>query len=98
MERINREKAKTLYDFIDGSKFYRGTAEPDSRSMMNVTFRLPDGDLEKRFVELALENDMGGLKGHRSVGGCRASLYNATGMEAVRALVEFMAEFERREG
>jgi phosphoserine aminotransferase len=98
MGRINREKAKTLYDFIDGSQFYRGTADPDSRSMMNVTFRLPDEDLEKRFVDQALENDMEGLKGHRSVGGCRASLYNATGMEAVKALVEFMAEFERREG
>ncbi len=97
MERINREKAKTLYDFIDGSQFYRGTADPDSRSMMNVTFRLPDEDIEKMFVDKALENDMGGLKGHRSVGGCRVSLYNAVGMEAVKALVEFMAEFERRE-
>lgn len=98
MDRINREKAKTLYDFIDHSDFYRGTAREDSRSLMNVTFRLPDEDLEKRFIEEALKQDMGGLKGHRSVGGCRASIYNATGMDAVRALVSFMSDFEKREG
>ena len=65
---------------------------------MNVTFRLPSEDLENRFVQEALKQGMGGLKGHRSVGGCRASIYNATGLEAVKALVDFMAEFERREG
>jgi len=98
MEKINKEKAKILYDFIDNSGFYRGTADPDSRSLMNVTFRLPNEDLEKKFVDEALKENMGGLKGHRSVGGCRASIYNATGIEAVKALVEFMTEFERREG
>jgi len=98
MEKINKEKAKILYDFIDNSGFYRGTADPDSRSLMNVTFRLPNEDLEKKFVDEALKENMGGLKGHRSVGGCRASIYNATGIQAVKVLVEFMTEFERREG
>ena len=98
MERINREKAALLYDLIDQSDFYQGTADPDSRSLMNVTFRLPTEDLEKKFVEEALRNDLGGLKGHRSVGGCRASIYNATGIDAVKALTAFMAEFERKAG
>ncbi len=98
MERISQEKAAIIYDFIDQSDFYQGTAARDSRSLMNVTFRLPTKDLEERFVAEALDNDMGGLKGHRSVGGCRASIYNATGIEAVKDLVEFMAEFERKAG
>ncbi|MEJ2586577.1 MAG: 3-phosphoserine/phosphohydroxythreonine transaminase [Deltaproteobacteria bacterium] len=98
MEAINREKGAILYDFIDQSPFFKGTAASDSRSLMNVTFRLPDEDLEKRFVAEALEQGLGGLKGHRSVGGCRASIYNATGIEAVKALVAFMAEFERTRG
>ena len=70
----------------------------DSRSMMNVTFRLAGEDLEKRFVEEALANDLGGLKGHRSVGGCRASIYNATPLEAVDALIDFMKLFEAKNG
>jgi len=98
MERINSEKAAMLYGFIDKSGFYRGTADRDSRSLMNVTFRLPNEDLENQFVSEALKAGLGGLKGHRSVGGCRASLYNATGMDAVRALVGFMTEFERKKG
>ena len=98
MERINKEKAGALYEFIDQSDFYRGTTEKDSRSLMNVTFRLPGEELEQKFVAEALNEDLGGLKGHRSVGGCRASIYNATGMESVKALVEFMAEFEKKEG
>ena len=98
MERINKEKAAILYDFIDQSGFYKGTAERDSRSLMNVTFRLPNEELEKKFVEEAVKEDMGGLKGHRSVGGCRASIYNATGIDAVNDLVAFMVEFEKREG
>jgi phosphoserine aminotransferase len=98
MERINKEKAALIYDFIDKSSFYRGTAAGDSRSLMNVTFRLPSEDLEKKFVEEAMKEDLGGLKGHRSVGGCRASIYNATGIDAVKDLVAFMAEFEKREG
>jgi phosphoserine aminotransferase len=66
--------------------------------MMNVTFRLPSEELEARFVKEALENGLGGLKGHRSVGGCRASIYNAVDLEAVKTLTEFMHEFERRNG
>jgi phosphoserine aminotransferase len=98
MEALNRKKARTLYNAIDTSDFYRGTAEIDSRSLMNVTFRLPNEDLEQRFVAAALENDLGGLKGHRSVGGCRASLYNATSLEAVETLVDFMRTFEKNNG
>ena len=98
MERINREKADLLYDFLDRSDYYRGTAEKGSRSMMNVTFRLPDETLEAKFVSEAMQEGLGGLKGHRSVGGCRASIYNATGVEAVNALVQFMKEFEKRVG
>jgi len=98
MEAINREKAKIIYDLIDGSDFYRGTADKDSRSMMNVTFRLPSEELETRFVEEAAREGFGGLKGHRSVGGCRASIYNATTVESVKALADFMSHFEKREG
>jgi len=98
MEMINREKAALIYDYIDQSEFYRGTAARDSRSLMNVTFRLPNEDLESKFVEQALKENLGGLKGHRSVGGCRASIYNATDIWAVKDLVAFMAEFEKKEG
>ncbi|WP_028319857.1 3-phosphoserine/phosphohydroxythreonine transaminase [Desulfatiglans anilini] len=96
MELLNREKGKTIYDLLDRSDFYRGTADKDSRSLMNVTFRLPSEELEKRFIADAQTAGLGGLKGHRSVGGCRASIYNATGLDAVKALVEFMREFERK--
>jgi phosphoserine aminotransferase len=65
---------------------------------MNVTFRLPDETLEKAFVAKAIKNDMGGLKGHRSVGGCRASIYNATGIDAIKDLVDFMIEFKKTSG
>ena len=98
MEKRNREKGALLYDLIDHNDFYRGTAEKESRSMMNVTFRLPSEALEKEFVSQALENGLGGLKGHRSVGGCRASIYNAVEIDSVRALVEFMKEFARKKG
>jgi phosphoserine aminotransferase len=98
MEKINREKAGLLYGMMNQSGFYTGTAAEDSRSLMNITFRLPSEELEKRFVAEALENGLGGLKGHRSVGGCRASIYNATGMDALKALVDFMADFEKRAG
>ncbi|MBF0257853.1 MAG: 3-phosphoserine/phosphohydroxythreonine transaminase [Desulfamplus sp.] len=93
MEARNKEKGQMLYDFIDGSNFYRATAEKDSRSLMNVTFRLPTEDLEKEFIGQATKNRLGGLKGHRSVGGCRASIYNATTMEAIEALIKFMKSF-----
>jgi phosphoserine aminotransferase len=98
MEKINEKKARILYEAIDSGDFYKGTAQPDSRSMMNVTFRLPDQALEKRFIEQALENGFGGLKGHRSVGGIRASIYNATTVTAVEALVDFMKTFEQKNG
>ncbi|MCP4114024.1 MAG: 3-phosphoserine/phosphohydroxythreonine transaminase [Desulfobacteraceae bacterium] len=95
MEAHNQAKGKLLYDLIDNSDFYRATADKDSRSLMNVTFRLPTEELEKLFVEKAAEKGLGGLKGHRSVGGCRASIYNAATMEAVQALVEFMESFAK---
>ncbi len=98
MEEINRKKGEILYGYIDSSDFYQGTAEKDSRSLMNVTFRLPSEDLEKKFVADGLENQMGGLKGHRSVGGCRASIYNASSIEAIENLVSFMKEFKRKNG
>ncbi len=98
IEQINRQKAKLIYDVLDSSDFYRGTARADSRSLMNVTFRLPSEELEKKFVAEALENGMLGLKGHRSVGGIRASIYNAVPMEAVEKLVDFMKTFEKNNG
>jgi phosphoserine aminotransferase len=98
MERLNREKADLIYNFIDSSGFYKGTADADSRSTMNVTFRLPDEALEKKFVADALKEGLGGLKGHRSVGGCRASIYNAVGIDAVRSLVDFMKVFAEKNG
>jgi len=98
MAALNRKKAALLYDFMDAGTFYRATAEPDSRSLMNVTFRLPDENLEQQFIQQALQNGLGGLKGHRSVGGCRASLYNAVSVEAVESLVDFMKTFERKSG
>jgi phosphoserine aminotransferase len=98
MEELNRKKAGLLYDFIDQSDFYRATADKDSRSLMNVTFRLPSEELEAALVAAALENGMGGLKGHRSVGGCRASIYNPTPLAAVESLVDFMKTFERDNG
>lgn len=98
MAAINRKKAEIIYGLLDSSNFYRGTAEKDSRSEMNVTFRLPDEALEKIFIQDSADAGFGGLKGHRSVGGCRASIYNATGPDAVEALVAFMKEFEKKKG
>ena len=95
----NAEKARLLYDAIDGSGgFYRPHAKPGSRSNMNVTFRLPSEDLEKQFVSEAKANGMDGLKGHRSVGGIRASIYNAFPRAGVEALVAFMGEFRKKSG
>jgi phosphoserine aminotransferase len=91
---VNREKAGSIYDAIDGSDgFYSGHARPGSRSQMNVTFRLPDEELERRFVGAAAERGLVELKGHRSVGGIRASLYNAMPVEGAHALAGFMREF-----
>ncbi|MBU2490716.1 MAG: 3-phosphoserine/phosphohydroxythreonine transaminase [Proteobacteria bacterium] len=98
MERRNKEKGDLLYGFLDASGFYRATADLGSRSLMNVTFRLPSEDLEKKFVDEAGKAGLGGLKGHRSVGGCRASIYNATDLAAVTELVDFMKDFEKNNG
>ncbi len=90
----NREKAKLLYDAIDASDgFYRGHAERDARSLMNVTFRLPSEELEEKFCTEAEARGLSGLRGHRSVGGIRASIYNAHPIEGVECLVEFMNSF-----
>jgi phosphoserine aminotransferase len=94
----NERKAGKLYSEIDRSGFYRGTAAKDSRSLMNVTFRLPNEDLEKAFVKQSTAAGLDGLKGHRSVGGIRASIYNAFPEEGVDALVQFMQEFEKKNG
>jgi phosphoserine aminotransferase len=96
--KVNERKAAKLYAEIDRSGFYRGTAQKDSRSIMNVTFRLATEDLEKQFVKEAEKAGLDGLKGHRSVGGIRASIYNAFPEAGVDALVAFMTEFERRHG
>lgn len=95
MEEYNIKKAGMLYDFIDASNFYRTTAEKDSRSLMNVTFRLPEESLEQQFVARATEAGFGGLKGHRSVGGCRASIYNAATIKGIESLIRFMETFEK---
>ena len=97
--RRNAEKAALLYDAIDGSGgYFRAHAQPGSRSNMNVAFRLPSEDLEKRFVSEATAQGLDGLKGHRSVGGIRASIYNAFPREGVEALVSFMKEFQKKNG
>ena len=96
--RVNQRKAGKLYAEIDRSGFYRGTAQKDSRSLMNVTFRLATEKLEKMFVKEATAVELDGLQGHRSVGGMRASIYNAFPEEGVDTLVEFMREFERKRG
>lgn len=98
MGKINQKKGELLYKTIDSSSLYSGTAEPESRSLMNITFRLTNEELEKRFIQEAAKNGFGGLKGHRSVGGCRASIYNATTLEAVETLVDFMRTFEQKNG
>jgi phosphoserine aminotransferase len=95
---INQRKASTLYDRIDRNDFYVGTVEPADRSIMNVTFRIHDPDLEPVFLKQASEHGLMSLKGHRSVGGIRASIYNAMPEEGVEALVDFMDAFERTHG
>ena len=97
IERMNREKADILYSIIDESEgFYLGTANKRDRSMMNVTFRLPNEVLEQKFIEASLDAGFVGIKGHRLVGGCRVSLYNAVLLEDVQALVSFMHHFRRK--
>ncbi|MBL7164586.1 MAG: 3-phosphoserine/phosphohydroxythreonine transaminase [Anaerolineales bacterium] len=97
--KLNAKKADLVYQAIDQSDgYYRGYAQPECRSLMNVTFRLASTGLENSFVEAAAKEGLIGLKGHRSVGGLRASIYNACPVEAVEALVEFMADFHCRQG
>ncbi|MEO8434237.1 MAG: 3-phosphoserine/phosphohydroxythreonine transaminase [Pyrinomonadaceae bacterium] len=98
MQRENEVKALLLYDAIDSTDYYRGHADADSRSNMNVTFRLPSEDLEKKFAREATAAGLDGLKGHRSVGGIRASIYNAFPRAGVEALVGFMKDFETKNG
>jgi phosphoserine aminotransferase len=98
MQIENEAKASLLYNAIDATDFYRGHADPDSRSMMNVTWRLPSEELEKKFCSEATAQGLDGLKGHRSVGGIRASIYNAFPRKGCETLVEFMQEFERKNG
>ena len=94
MQRENEAKARILYDALDGSEnFYRPHAEREARSVMNVTFRLPSEELEAKFCREAEAQNLSGLKGHRSVGGIRASVYNAMPRQGVEALVEFMKDF-----
>ena len=94
MEAIKHEKAQIIYDILDNSRLYKPHARPDSRSDMNVTFRTGDADLDAKFAKEAQAQGLMNLKGHRSVGGIRASLYNAQPMEGVLALAEFMKKFE----
>jgi phosphoserine aminotransferase len=91
----NESKAGLLYDYIDQSDFFRGTAQPDSRSLMNVCFRAPTEELEAKFISEATKRGLDGLKGHRNAGGMRASIYNACPRAAIESLVAFMKEFER---
>jgi phosphoserine aminotransferase len=96
--KVNQRKAGKLYAEIDRTGFYRGTARKQDRSLMNVTFRLATEELEKVFVKESTAEGFDGLKGHRSVGGMRASIYNAFPEDGIEALVSFMREFERTHG
>lgn len=94
IQKINEEKAKLLYDFLDSSDLFKGTVVPKDRSLMNVPFVTGDADLDAKFIKEAAAKGLVNLKGHRSVGGMRASIYNAMPMEGVQTLVDFMKKFE----
>ena len=94
MKERNEKKAKLLYDFLDSSKLFKGTVAPKDRSLMNVPFITGDEEMDKKFIAAATEAGLANIKGHRSVGGMRASIYNAMPIEGVEALVKFMGEFE----
>ena len=96
MKERNEKKARLLYDFLDNSKLFKGTVRKEDRSLMNVPFVIGDKDLEARFIKEAEANGLMSLKGHRSVGGMRASIYNAMPYEGVEKLVAFMKDFEAR--
>ena len=95
MKELNEKKAKLLYDYLDSQSYYKATAQKECRSMMNVTFVTGDAELDKKFAKEADAHGLKNLKGHRSVGGMRASIYNAMPYEGVAALVEFMKEFAK---
>lgn len=94
----NEKKAKLIYEYIDSSSFYKAHARVDSRSIMNVSFKTPNKDLDSKFVLDAQENSMIGLKGHRLLGGLRASIYNTVSIKDVEILINFMKEFEKKNG
>ena len=98
IEQRNRDKAERLYSHLDASAMFRGTARADSRSLMNVTFVTGDAELDKKFLEGAASRKLDGLKGHRSVGGMRASIYNAFPSDGVEELIDYMTEFEGLHG
>ncbi|AFG38726.1 phosphoserine transaminase [Spirochaeta africana] len=99
VQKLNEQKAQLVYDTIAAhGDFYRCPVDPEVRSTMNVVFRLPTEELEKQFIAAAKDKGMIGLKGHRSVGGCRASLYNAMPLEGAQALADFMTEFAKAHG
>jgi len=94
MKELNEKKAKVLYDFLDNSKLFKGTVVKEDRSLMNVPFVTGDKDMDAKFVEEATKAGFVNIKGHRTVGGMRASIYNAMPYEGVEKLVEFMKKFE----
>ena len=94
MQKRNEEKAKLLYDYLDQSDFYHVHSDKDNRSFMNVTFTCPNKDLDAKFVKESIAAGMSNLKGHRSVGGIRASIYNAMPLDGVQTLLDFMKKFE----
>ena len=98
MADVNQRKSDKLYSAIDASDFYSNPVQPEYRSRMNVPFILADSSLDARFLDYSLAAGLANLKGHRSVGGMRASIYNAVSEEAVDALIDFMVEFERTNG
>lgn len=98
MKERNENKARILYDFLDSSSLFKGTVVPEDRSLMNVPFVTGNKDLDAKFVKEAQEAGLENLKGHRTVGGMRASIYNAMPVEGVEALVNFMKNFEKENG
>jgi len=98
VEQHNAQKARVLYDFLDATSFYRSPVAREDRSLMNVPFWLKDDALDAAFLKGAQQRGMIQLKGHRSVGGMRASIYNAMPIEGVKALVQYMKEFEQQHG
>ena len=98
MKEINEKKAAILYDFLDSSSLFKGTVEVKDRSLMNVPFITGCDELDAKFLKEAKANGFENLKGHRSVGGMRASIYNAMPVEGIEALVAFMTKFEKENG